>query len=152
MLYMGMTEDTEKGWIFIEYRTTWEMNYDFILDASQVVINTDLRENLQQIAVSKAQGVDFENVLEEARDYKFNLRECPSTKEENGALIIAGRGQLMECPIQLIFFNNTSTVKLCSPERGYFEENGVNVFDNYLNSVEIKAHCLKTERDIKANL
>ena len=152
MLYMGMTEDTEKGWVFIEYRSTWEMDYDFVLDAAQVVINTDLRENLQQIAVSKAQGVDFENVIAEAGNYKYNLRECPSTKEENGALIIAGKSQLMECPMQLIFFSNTSTVKLCSPEREYFEKNGFNVFDTYMNSVEIKAHCLRTERDIKAKL
>lgn len=140
---------TENGWIYVEYRTTWEADYDFILDAAQIVINTDFRENLQLIAASKAEGIEYKNVMQELAGCKYQLRNCPETYERNGSILIAGESQLMMCPIQLVFYTDTSMVRLCSPDVDYFKKNGMDVFDNYINSVEIKAHCLKTERELK---
>ena len=34
-----------------------------------------------------------------------------------------------------------------SPAGEYFKANGEHVFDNYVNSIEIKAYCKETERE-----
>ena len=39
-----------------------------------------------------------------------------------------------------------------SPAGEYFKANGEHVFDNYVNSIEIKAYCKDTERRILAKM
>ena len=40
----------------------------------------------------------------------------------------------------------TDVVRLFCPFKQYFEDHGERVFDNYMNSIEIKAYCRATER------
>ncbi len=80
------------------------------------------------------------------------LRDCREVKEECGVLTISGLSSLMECPVQISFYNQTSLVKLFCPFKQYFETHGEHVFDNYMNSIEIMAYCKDTERRTLARI
>lgn len=147
LLFKGTKEI--KGWTAVEYSATWRYGYDFMLDAAQVVIDTDFQDKLQRVAVSNIVGGKDREMLDEAAAHKNILRDCPEIQEENGTLTISGISRLMECPIQLIFFNQTNVVRLLCPFKKYFEEHGEHVFDNYMNSIEIMAYCRDTERRTK---
>ncbi|MCH5203924.1 MAG: hypothetical protein J1F03_04195 [Oscillospiraceae bacterium] len=132
----------EDGWVTVFYTGTWRSSWDFILDAVQNII-TDFRGNLQKVAYSDlaAQGAKDVDILAEVVSHGEKLRECGSLKTERGVLSAAGISAVMECPFQLVFFNQSATVRLDSPLKKFFDEHGEHVFDNYLNSVEIKAYC-----------
>ena len=145
MIFAGKKE--ENGWALIEYTSTWNYGYDFMLDAAQVIIDTDFKEDLQRIAIGRIAGSGQTECLEEVKSSNFILRDCNATKTESGVLIIAGQSKWMKCPFQLMFFNQTRIVRLYSPALAYFQEHGEHVFDNYLNSAEIQAYCRATERN-----
>lgn len=84
--------------------------------------------------------------IEEVKQENGILRNCSAISEENGVLIVSGISHIMECPLQIMFYNQTNVVKLCCPVKKIFEEHGEHVFDNYLNSIEIKVYCKDTER------
>lgn len=141
MIFNEIRED--KGWTIVDYNSTWKYGYDFMLDAAQAIIDTDFQDDLQRVAVSSAAQREC---LDEVRRADNDLRKCPITNQECGTLIISGFSRIMECPVQFMFFNQTNLVRLCSPSRKYFDDNGNDVFNNYLNSVEIRAYCKDTER------
>lgn len=132
----------ENGWVTVFYTGTWKSGWDFMLDAVQNIVE-DFGGNLQKIAYSElaVQGAEDFDVLAEVRSHGGKLRECESLKTERGVLSAAGISAVMECPFQLVFFNQSATVRLDSPLKKFFDEHGEHVFDNYLNSVEIKAYC-----------
>ncbi|MBR6103209.1 MAG: hypothetical protein IKP95_12330 [Ruminococcus sp.] len=142
----------EDGWVIIDYTATWKYGYDFILDAAQGFIDNDLRDNLQRAAVAEQAGTEQTNVTEALKAAGNALRACPETAKECGMLTVAGISGIMQVPVQLVFFNQTNLVRVVSPIGKYFEENGEHVFDNYLNSVEIQAHCAATERRVRKEL
>lgn len=141
MILKGIKENN--GWMIAEYSSTWYYGYDFMLDAAQVIIDTDFQNNLQRVAVEGTEDVEK---LDEVMACGNVLRDCQSLCEECNALIVAGISKIMECPVQFVFFNQTNFVRLSCPIKQYFEEHGEHVFDNYMNSIEIKAYCKDTER------
>ncbi len=150
MLFRGIKE--VNGWTAVEYSATWQYSYEFMLDAAQVIIDTDFRDKLQRVAISKVAGGKELEKLDEVKACSNLLRDCPDVKEENGILTISGISQIMECPIQLVLFNQTNIVRLFCPFKKYFDEHGEHVFDNYINSIEIKAYCRDAERRTKEAL
>lgn len=52
MIFREKKEDN--GWILLEYSTTWRYGYDFLLDAAQIIIDTDMGTQLQRVAISIA--------------------------------------------------------------------------------------------------
>ena len=72
LLFKGTKEI--KGWTAVEYSATWRYGYDFMLDAAQVVIDTDFQDKLQRVAVSNIVGGKDREMLDEAAAHKNMLR------------------------------------------------------------------------------
>ena len=132
---------TDDGWIIVDYTTTWDYGYDFMLNAAQIIIDDDFRDGTQRIAVSQLVGEQNKEILDKVKLSGMKLRDCAQSEKECGVLTIAGISSIMDCPFQLVFFNQTNRVRLFCPVPEYFKQYGDHVFDNYLNSVEIKAYC-----------
>ena len=145
MLLKGMNENN--GWMFTEYQATWPYGYDFMLDAAQSVIDTDFKGNLQRVAVGAAPGAGQEECLEEVRKFNNLLHDCPTMRQEHGVLIVSGLSEIMNCPLQLMFYNQTNIIRICTSSKSIFSEDGANAFTNYVCSIEIKAYCAATERE-----
>lgn len=141
----------ENGWMFADYQATWRYSYDFMLDAAQAVINMDFQDNLQRVAIGLLSESKQEECIEEVRASGNILRNCEKVAHENGVLIVSGVSRIMECPVQLMFYNQTNVIRLCTPFKKVFEEGGDNAFTTYLSSIEIKAYCADTERRVKMN-
>lgn len=144
MKFVGIS--TSDGWTEVDYKTTWGYGYDFILDAAQVIIDSDFGSSVQRISVAEVIGGMSTDILKDVISANMNLRDCKTASKERGAFAVAGISNIMNCPVQIMFFNQTDRVKLVCPVPKYFEENGERVFDNYMDSIEIKAYCLDTER------
>lgn len=142
------------GWIAVEYAATWRYGYDFMLDAAQVLLK-DFGDDLQRFAKAGIAGGEFINITD---NIGKNVRECPALRDECGVIAVAGISHVMECPMQIIFYNQTNAVGLDipisqmpedHPGRKFFDERKdqyEHTFDCYMNSVEIKAYCADTER------
>lgn len=148
MLFNGLRESN--GWTVAEYSATWAYGYDFMLDAAQVIIDTDFGDKLQRVATAEVAGARDVERIDEVRACENVLRDCPSVCGECGVLTVSGISGIMECPVQFVFYNQTRLVRLYCPFGPYFEEHGERVFDNYMNSIEIKAYCKDTERRMAA--
>lgn len=142
---------TEGDWVSVDYAATWRYGYDFMLDAAKVML-PDLGSNLQRFARYEIIGGKPEEIVEDVKKCEGDLQSCEALKEECGAIAVAGVSGIMECPVQISFFNQTNAVRLDCPIKGYFEEHGEHVFDNFMNSIEIKAYCADTERRTLARL
>ena len=145
----------ENGWISVDYAATWRYGYDFMLDAAQVLIE-DFGDDLQRLAKAEISGGEFVNITD-----KFggkNIRGCEALRKECGVIAVAGISKVMQCPMQIIFYNQTNAVGLDipisqipedHPARKIFDERKdqyEHTFDCYMDSVEIKAYCADTER------
>lgn len=148
MLLKGIRE--ENGWMFADYQATWRYGYDFMLDVGQVVIDKDFKENLQRVAIAELAEAGQEECMDAVRAAGNELRKADKVARENGVLIVSGLSSIMECPVQIMLYNQTSVIRLCTPLKKVFEEGGDNAFTTYLSSIEIKAYCTDTERRCKA--
>ena len=145
MTYQGMKEMND--WIMVEYHSTWSYGYDFMLDAAQVIIDTDFKENTQRFAVAEIAGADDQERITELKAENYVIRDCETSKKEHGVLTISGVSDIMETPVQIVFFNQTNIVRLFCPFKKYFEIHGEHVFDKYMDSIEIKAYCIDAVRN-----
>ncbi len=145
MTYQGMKEMND--WIMVEYHSTWSYGYDFMLDAAQVIIDTDFKDNTQRFAVAEIAGADDQERITELKAENYIIRDCETSKKEHGVLTISGVSDIMETPVQMVFFNQTNIVRLFCPFKKYFEIHGEHVFDKYMDSVEIKAYCIDAVRN-----
>ena len=146
---------TENGWLSIDYAATWRYGYDFMLDAAQMIL-ADFGEDVQRVAKAETAGMPFVEIIDKVKGGK--LRECEALKEECGVLAVAGISRTMECPMQIVFYNQTNAVRLDipiaqipenAPARKIFDERKEqyeHVFDCFMDSIEIKAYCADTER------
>ena len=147
MIFQGMKEIG--NWMMVEYHSTWGYGYDFMLDAAQVIIDSDFKENTQRFAVAEIAGAENQERLTELKAENFIIRNCDTSRREHGVLTVSGMSDIMECPIQIVFFNQTNIVRLFCPFKKYFEIHGEHAFDNYMNSIEIKAYCKDAVRKSK---
>ena len=148
---------SENGWLSIDYAATWRYGYDFMLDAAQVIL-ADFGEDLQRVAKAETAGVPFVEAADEVRACGGDLRECTALNVECGVLAVAGISRVMECPMQIVFYNQTNAVRLDIPiaqipentsARKIFNERKdryEHVFDCFMDSIEIKAYCADAER------
>ncbi len=155
MTFKAYKEDG--GWISIDYTATWRYGYDFMLDAAQVILS-DFGGDLQRFAKAEIAGGKFVEIMDEVNACGGDLRRCKALEDECGVIAVAGISSVMECPMQIIFYNQTNAVGLdiplsqipeSHPAREIFDEHGdqnKHVFDCYMNSIEIKAYCADTER------
>lgn len=148
------TFSVENGWFSVNYAATWRYGFDFMLDAAQVLLE-DFGENLQRFATAEIAGGELVNITDKIGG---KVRECSVLKDECGVIAVAGISRVMECPMQIIFYNQTNAVGLDvplaqlpegHPARKIFDERKDDYersFDVYMNSLEIKAYCAATER------
>lgn len=153
IITMIFQELTHKGGaVMIDYTTTWGYGYEFILDAARLIIANDFKENLQHITTAAAPGGEQTVCTDAVKAAGGDLRLCPETSKENGLVTIAGISSIMRVPVQFIFFNQTNLVRLICPVEKYIEEHGDHIFDNFMNSIEIKASCAAAERSAEARI
>lgn len=143
MVFKNFSNDG--NWVHVEYAATWKYGYDFMLDAAQTLL-ADFGNDLQRFAKFAMGVVKPTEIVDEVKACGGKLRECKALEEECGVIAVAGISGVMECPIQITFFNQTNAVRLDCPIKAIFEEHGEHVFDHYMDSVEIKAYCSDTER------
>lgn len=153
----------ENGWVSVDYAATWKYGYDFMLDAAQVIL-ADFGDDLQRFAKAEIAGSELSDILEEVGACGGKLRECEALSKECGVIAVAGYSSVMECPIQIIFYNQTNAVGVdipisqmpeSHPARKIFDERKdgyEHTFDCYMNSIEIKAYCSDTRRRTLAEL
>lgn len=151
---------TEGDWISVDYAATWRYGYDFMLDAAQALL-ADFGENLQRFATAEIAGGTFTNITDKIGK---KVRECSALKDECGVVAIAGISRVMECPMQITFYNQTNAVGLDIPIAQIPKEHPLrkiyderkdgyeHTFDCYMDSVEIKAFCADTERRTLARI
>lgn len=144
----------DNGWISISYAATWRYGFDFMLDAAQVLLE-DFGDDLQRFATAEIAGRTFVNIIDKIGG---KVRECTALRDECGVIAVAGISRVMECPMQIVFYNQTNAVGLDipiaqmpqdHPVRKIFSERKdgyEHTFDCYMDSVEIKAYCADTER------
>ncbi|MDE7229894.1 MAG: hypothetical protein K2N56_05375 [Oscillospiraceae bacterium] len=152
MTLKGFNEDN--GWISVDYAGTWRYGYDFMLDAAQVLLG-DFGDDLQRFAKAEIAGGEFINITDKIGK---KVRDCEELSKECGVIAVAGISKVMQCPLQVIFYNQTNAVGLDvpvsqmpedHPARKIFDERKPgyeHTFDCYMDSVEIKAYCADTER------
>lgn len=145
---------TEGDWISVDYAATWKYGYDFMLDAAQVLLE-DFGDNLQRFATAEIAGRELVNITDKIGK---KIRECSALKDECGVIAVAGISRVMECPMQIIFYNQTNAVGLDvplaqlpegHPARKIFDERKDGYersFDVYMDSLEITAYCAGAER------
>lgn len=148
MLLKQIREDS--GWVHADYMATWKYGYDFMLDAAQALIDTDFEEQLQRVSIAEIAGAPDIECLDDVLRCGRILRNCPKVANETGVLMVAGISSIMECPLQIEFYNQTNVIILCTIGRKLFDEHGENVFTTYMSSMEIKAYCAKAARDAAA--
>lgn len=138
----------EKNWIFADYQATWGYGWDFMLDAAQTIIDSDWKNELERVAIGKI-GTEDQECTEDVHRAGNELRRCGKLSEEQGILVIAGISHIMECPVQLMFYNQTNVIRLCIPSlyKDIFKKSE-NAFTTYLCSMEIKAYCTAAERKV----
>lgn len=161
MKFKAFKEDD--GWVTIEYAATWRYGYDFMLDAAQALL-ADFGNDVQRLARSMSPGCSLTEHADELAAHGGKIRECPAFREECGAVAIAGISRVMECPLQVFFYNQTNAVGLDIPIKRFPEDHPVrkafeehedgfeHIFDHYMDSVEIKAYCADTERRVRNEL
>ncbi len=149
MLFKGL--NNEDSWVVVAYAATWRYGYDFMLDAAQIMLD-DLKDGLQRFAKFEILNEKPTEIVEEVKACGGRLRDCKALDDECAAIAVAGISSTMECPVQLMFFNQTNVVRLNCPVQKIFDDHGEHVFDNYVNSIEIKAYCADTERRTIARL
>lgn len=137
--------DSDGDWVSVGYEATWKYGYDFMLDAVQTLL-ADFGGGLQRFAKYEMIGAKPVEIVDEVKSCGGKLRECKELYEECGAIAVAGVSGVMECPIQIMLYNQTNVVRLDCPIKALFDEHGEHVFDHYMDSVEIKAYCADTER------
>lgn len=147
----------DNGWITVDYAATWRYGYDFMLDAAQVLL-ADFGDDLQRFAKAEIAGSEFVNITDKIDSCGGKVRECPALGDECGVIAVAGISKVMQCPMQVIFYNQTNAIGLDipvsqmpedHPARKIFDERKPgfeHTFDCYMDSVEIKAYCADTER------
>lgn len=147
----------DNGWIAVNYAATWDYGFDFMLDAAQVIL-ADFGDDLQRFAKAEIADSEFTNITDEVMECGGKLCECKALKDECGVIAVAGISRVMECPMQIVFYNQTNAVALdipiaqipeSHPARKRFDErveDFEHTFDCYMNSIEIKAYCADTER------
>ena len=124
----------------------------FMLDLAQNVINMDLGEGLQRVAVQKIAADEFNELLDEVKAAGNQLRNCPQVAEENGVLIIAGMSEILHVPIQIALYNQTDIIRIFTTYNDVFKDNGDNALTKYICTMEIRAYCEDAERRVRAEL
>lgn len=147
---MILLEDkTENGWVKFTYQSTWRLYYEIMLNAAEEVIELDFKDNLGRLAVFNP-GSETIECLEDYKLYGRSLRRIPAMKEEHGAIIVSGYSSIMECNIQLTFYNQTNVVTLHTNKLDYVEKYSRDVFTNYVNSIEIKIYVRDTKNSMNS--
>ena len=71
MIFRGIKENN--GWMTAEYSATWRYGYDFMLDAAQIIIDTDFMDKLQRVATAETAGACDVERIDEVRERSARL-------------------------------------------------------------------------------
>ena len=142
------------GWKFAEYQTTWPYGWDFMLDAAQQMVDADLLESDAELlfGVKDLAGAPMTDITDEVEDTDYELRECETLQREWGVLMLTGVSPILKnIQIQVEFYNQTGMLRIGTNKPEIFDGDE-NALTTYVCSMEIKAYCAATERDLLEEL
>lgn len=134
------------GGMQLNFSTTWEYSYDFILDAVQDIIKTDFSGTISRIAVKNEGDKEFVECLTELKDADMDVRDSAILSYRHDELVLEGESRIMRCTLEFHFFCDTNVVELTCREKGYIRKKGKHSFDIYMDSLEINAYCRDARR------
>ena len=144
MVFKGMVN--EFGAVRLDYLTTWNYGYGFVLDALQEIISTDLKENTEGLWFSEKEEASG-NVIEELMENNLKVRRCPSVLQEHDIVSVSGHSRIMDADIRIVFFKGLGGVRIYLKDKKLIRKKGKNAFDKYMDSLEIHAYCTAAVRD-----
>ncbi|WP_026460564.1 hypothetical protein [Schaalia suimastitidis] len=139
MLNTGFEKSADGAWGTYTYQATFRYGWDVALAAAQFLIARDFTQIDRVIVGSDpARGT---NIVAEVQAANGDLSQT-SAAQENGCIIVSGVSRLMECPVQLTFYNQTNAIQLNAflPKMPPEERDNPQAFTNYVSSIEIGAH------------
>ena len=144
-----MGYEKKENVVVLDYETTWVMPQEIVFDATQVIIDTDLKDSFQRYMTVLKDSKETIDRFQEVQEHKNNLEECSFLEIPTDVVVLVGKSSIMEVPVQFAFYVGTRDVRLFVSDVDYFEKNGRHVFDNYVSSIEINAYCKHTEKKVK---
>ena len=146
MLLMSHQVSPDGIWGHYDYRTTWPYGWDFILEATQFLVDTDI-EQVQQLQVGVL-GREETDIVEEFHRAGRRLSDT-SASQENGFLSIAGHSRIMECALKIVLVNQTAGLRLSAMRSQIPQEarDDPQAFTTYVSSLEINGHVAIARRE-----
>lgn len=133
-------------WGQYEYRMTWPYDWDFVLEATQSLLDSDMEQVQQlQVGVLGREEIDIVHELAPAGRRIHNT----SAAKERGFLSISGISRAMGCPMKVVFVNQTAGLRVFAHLPSIPEEARSNpqVFTTYVSSLEIKTYMALARRE-----
>lgn len=148
MLLMSHQVSPDGIWGHYDYRTTWPYGWDFILEATQFLVDTDIEQVQQlQVGVLGREEIDILHELAPAGRQVHNT----SAAKEQGFLSVSGINRTMGCPMKILFVNQTAGLRVFAHRPAIPEEARSNpqVFTTYVSSLEIKAYMSLARKEVQ---
>lgn len=144
MVFKGMVN--EFGAVRLDYLTTWNYKYEFVLDALKEIISVDLKDSVEGVWFSEKEG-STGNVIDELVENDMKVRKCPSIVQEHDIVSVSGHSRIMDADIRIVFFKGLGGVRIYLKDKKLIRKKGKNAFDKYMDSLEIHAYCSAAVRD-----
>ena len=63
------------NFVIFEYIATWPYGFDFMLDVTQLIINSDFKHNVTRFAYAPL-GTDLKDRLLDLKTFQYNVKRC----------------------------------------------------------------------------
>lgn len=134
------------AWGQYDYRMTWPYGWEFVLEATQSLLDTDMEQVQQlQVGVLGREEIDILHELAPAG----RLIHRTSAVTERGFLAISGISRTMECPMKVMFVNQTAGLRVFAhlPSIPQEARSNPQAFTTYVSSLEIKTYMTLARKE-----
>lgn len=124
------------GFTSIQYTTTWNYGYDFMLHYIQRLVSNDFDKNIDKMAYEDTPKGPSIDCLESLKINNYDISKCKPLMRECSSICVAGYSKIVKKDLQFWLTNQTNVIIL--DVRG--ELNDIHELDKYMNSIEILTH------------
>ena len=141
-----------QDWAELSYSATWNYDYELMLLLAQEIINEDFKDNLDKVSYSSDPNKAEAEITEEIKKCDNILEKSEVLKEKPATISISGISNILKTEIQFSFYSQTRLVKAFIKGKNNEIKKDNHYLEDYLNSIEIRAHCKRTEKKILRDL
>ncbi len=134
-------EFSTKLYCLLTFRVSWEQLVCMI----DAIIQRDFKENIYDLYVSDSNGKETP-VVGEIRQHHFQIHECPFYQRESGSITIYGASSIWGVDISFTIWNQLDKCLVKIYKDPFIEKEGEQVYDRYLDSIEIEGFVNYTRR------